>query len=136
AAWKGSVHMQPRFLASFSPRLLVVLPTLTLLISLSGVSAQDDPEDEGPKGGPPEFRRLKYRSIGPAAGGRVCRAAGVPGDPLTYYAATAAGGVWKSSDGGINWKPIFDEQPISSIGSLAIAASDPNILYIGSGEAN
>ena len=85
---------------------------------------------------PPEFKELKYRSIGPAAGGRVSRAAGVPGDPLTYYAAVSSGGVWKSSDGGISWKPIFDDQPTQSIGSLAVAPSDPNVVYVGSGEAN
>jgi photosystem II stability/assembly factor-like uncharacterized protein len=85
---------------------------------------------------PPAFKHLKYRLIGPAAGGRVCRVAGVPGDPLVYYAATAAGGVWKSSDGGISWKPIMDSQPVSSIGSLAVAPSDPNVIYAGAGEAN
>ncbi|HLJ95981.1 MAG TPA: hypothetical protein VKU02_22595, partial [Gemmataceae bacterium] len=88
------------------------------------------------KGGPPEFKALKYRLIGPAVGGRVCRVAGVSGDPLTYYAATASGGVWKSSDGGTNWKPIFDDQPAASIGSLAVAPSDPNVIYVGTGEAN
>jgi photosystem II stability/assembly factor-like uncharacterized protein len=93
----------------------------------------DEPE---PKGGPPEFKHLKYRLVGPAAGGRVSRACGIPGDPLTYYAATSAGGVWKAIDGGINWKPIFDDQPISSIGSIAVAPSNPNVLYVGSGEAN
>jgi photosystem II stability/assembly factor-like uncharacterized protein len=85
---------------------------------------------------PPEFAALKYRLVGPYAGGRVSRACGVAGDPLTYYAATASGGVWKSSDGGLNWKSIFDDQPTSSIGSLAVAPSDPNVVYIGTGEAN
>jgi photosystem II stability/assembly factor-like uncharacterized protein len=89
-----------------------------------------------PKGGPPEFKRLKFRSIGPAAGGRVDRACGVPGDPLTFYAAVSAGGVWKSTDGGVRWKPIFDDQPVSTIGAIAVATSDPNVIYVGSGEAN
>ena len=64
-------------------------------------------------------------SIGPAWGGRVSRAAGVPGDPATYYAATASGGVWKSTTAASTWKPIFDDQPTSSIGSIAVAPSDP-----------
>jgi photosystem II stability/assembly factor-like uncharacterized protein len=89
-----------------------------------------------PKGGPPEFKHLKFRNIGPSAGGRVSRACGVTADPLTYYAAAAAGGVWKSNDGGITWKPIFDDQPASSIGSIAVAPSDPNVVYVASGEAN
>jgi photosystem II stability/assembly factor-like uncharacterized protein len=89
-----------------------------------------------PKGGPKAFERLKYRSIGPAVGGRVCRAAGVPGDPLTYYAATASGGMWKSSDGGKRWAPIMDDMPTATIGSFAVAPSDANVLYAGSGEAN
>src|SRR5260221_9398172 len=84
----------------------------------------------------PKDFALKYRQVGPAAGGRVSRSCGVPGDPLTYYAATAAGGVWKSSDGGVHWKSVFDDQPVSSIGSIAVAASDPNVVYVGSGEAN
>ncbi|HEV3025349.1 MAG TPA: hypothetical protein VGX76_22920, partial [Pirellulales bacterium] len=88
------------------------------------------------KDAPDPFKHLKFRLLGPAAGGRVSRACGVIGDPTVYYAATAAGGVWKSADAGITWKPIFDDQPTSSIGSIAVAPSDTNVLYVGSGEAN
>ncbi|HMF16282.1 MAG TPA: hypothetical protein VKE98_03705, partial [Gemmataceae bacterium] len=82
------------------------------------------------------FKELKFRSIGPAAGGRVSRSVGVPGNPLIYYAATASGGVWKTEDAGLTWKPIFDDQSTSSIGCIALAPSDPNVVYVGSGEAN
>src|SRR5579885_813195 len=120
----------------FPCRLLVALATcLCLLLPGAGRGAEDK-GDVPAKGGPPELKYLEFRSIGPSAGGRVCRAAGVPGDPLTYYAATAAGGVWKSADGGLTWKPIFDDQPTSSIGSIAVAPSDPNVVYVGTGEAN
>jgi photosystem II stability/assembly factor-like uncharacterized protein len=99
------------------------------------VSAQDAPKTDKPES-PKAFKALKYRNIGPAAGGRVSRATGVPGNPLIYYAATASGGVWMSTDGGTTWKSVFDDQPISSIGSIAVAPSDPNVVYVGSGEAN
>ena len=60
--------------------------------------------------------------------------AGVPGDPNTYYAGAASGGLWKSTDGGIHWFPVFDSQPVSSVGALAVAPSDPNVVYAGTGE--
>jgi photosystem II stability/assembly factor-like uncharacterized protein len=106
--------------------------TIALLAALCALPAlaADPPKT------PEHFSGLKYRSIGPAAGGRTTRAVGVPGDPLTYYVAAASGGVWKSDDGGVKFKPIFDDQPVSSIGSIAVAPSDPNVIYVGSGEAN
>ena len=85
---------------------------------------------------PPELKELKYRLLGPAWGGRVTRVAGVAGDPRIYYAAAASGGVWKSVDGGHSFQPVFDGQPVSAVGSLAVAPSDPNVVYVGTGEAN
>ncbi|HEU0108604.1 MAG TPA: glycosyl hydrolase [Vicinamibacteria bacterium] len=82
------------------------------------------------------LRGLEFRLVGPFVGGRVARVTGVAGDPRTYYAATASGGVWKSTSGGHDWKPVFDDQPIASIGSIAVAPSDPSVVYVGSGEAN
>jgi photosystem II stability/assembly factor-like uncharacterized protein len=115
------------------PRHLLAAAAAVALVASAG--AQDAPKPVKPES-PKEFKALKYRNIGPAAGGRVSRAAGVPGNPLLYYAATASGGVWMSGDGGTTWKSVFDDQPISSIGSIAVAASDPNVIYVGSGEAN
>jgi photosystem II stability/assembly factor-like uncharacterized protein len=115
-----------------SKRLLIAAVAACSVISLG---AQDAPKTDRPES-PKQFKALKYRNIGPAAGGRVSRAAGVAGNPLLYYAATASGGVWMSADGGTTWKSIFDEEPVSSIGSIAVAASDPNVIYVGSGEAN
>ena len=107
---------------------------LSVALLFVGVSAFGS-EGELNKG-PEPFNGMRFRLIGPAAGGRVSRVAGVPGDPLTYYVATASGGVWKSTDGGLRFRPIFDEEPVSSIGSIAVAPSDPNVVYVGSGEAN
>jgi photosystem II stability/assembly factor-like uncharacterized protein len=109
-----------------------LLPALLLLT----LAAQADDPFQPKEPEPRLFKRLQFRSIGPAAGGRVCRVCGVPGDPLIYYAATASGGIWKSIDGGIKWKPIFDDTGSFSVGSLAVAPSDPNVLYAGTGEAN
>jgi photosystem II stability/assembly factor-like uncharacterized protein len=85
---------------------------------------------------PKLFKALNFRNIGPAAGGRVCRVAGEPGNALVFYAASASGGLWKSMDGGYRWKSIFEDTDQFTIGSLAIASSDPNVIYAGTGEAN
>ena len=118
-------------------RAINVLSSAAIAVVLLTVTpaAQDATKTDKPES-PKEFKALKYRNIGPAAGGRVSRAAGVPGDPAIFYAATASGGVWKSIDGGTTWKSVFDDQPISSIGSIAVAPSDPSVVYVGSGEAN
>jgi photosystem II stability/assembly factor-like uncharacterized protein len=81
------------------------------------------------------WKGLKYRSIGPYRGGRVLAVSGVPGDPGTFYFGGASSGVWKTTDSGANWKPVFDKQTTASIGSIAVAPSDPNTIYAGSGEA-
>lgn len=79
------------------------------------------------------LKQLSYRHIGPL-GNRVISIAGIPGDPLVYYAGAASGGIWKTIDGGVNWKPILEEQPVHSIGSLTTAPSDPQIVWAGTGE--
>src|SRR5258706_8494069 len=101
------------------------------------------PKKPSPAGGPPRpsadakapdpFAGPPYRFIGPP-GNRVSAVVGVPGDPNVYYAGAASGGVWKSTDGGIHWKAVFDEQTAQSIGSIAIAPSDPNVVWVGTGE--
>ena len=77
---------------------------------------------------------LRWRMIGPFRGGRTVAATGVPGQPNVFYIGVNNGGVWKTTDYGHVWTPIFDDQPTGSIGALAVAPSDPNTLYVGSGE--
>ncbi|MDX2184561.1 MAG: hypothetical protein SFW08_11330 [Gemmatimonadaceae bacterium] len=77
---------------------------------------------------------LRFRHIGPE-GNRVSAVAGVNGDPHVYYAGAASGGIWKSTDGGVHWAPIFDGQAVSSIGAITVAPSDPNVVWVGTGES-
>jgi photosystem II stability/assembly factor-like uncharacterized protein len=80
------------------------------------------------------YQELRWRMIGPFRGGRTRAAAGVPSQPNVFYIGQVNGGVWKSDDYGRTWNPIFDQQPTQSIGAIAVAASDPNIVYVSSGE--
>jgi photosystem II stability/assembly factor-like uncharacterized protein len=77
---------------------------------------------------------LKFRYMGPAPAGRIASVAGVPGDPNTYYLGSASGGLWKSTDGGQTFTPILDDHDTPAIGSIAVADSDPNIVWVGTGE--
>src|SRR2546421_1316790 len=81
------------------------------------------------------FSGMQWRQIGPFRGGRALAIEGVPGEPDTWYFGGVAGGVWKTIDGGQNWTPLFDKEDISSIGALAVAPSDHNVIYVGTGEA-
>ena len=105
---------------------LCILPFLLIFAGLTAQSSEK-PID------PDLFQQLKYRHIGPP-GNRMIAVVGVPGDNNINYAGAASGGLWKSADGGINWFPIFDDQPVSSVSALAIAPSDANVIWAGTGE--
>jgi photosystem II stability/assembly factor-like uncharacterized protein len=100
---------------------------VVLLLFLVAPSAQG-PASPGPLG------QLAFRHIGPV-GNRIIAIAGVPGDPNVYYAGAASGGIFKTTDAGAHWDAIFDGQPVSSIGSLAVAPSDANVIWVGTGES-
>ena len=85
---------------------------------------------------PALFSALRWRLIGPFRGGRTVGAAGVHGAPDLLYLGVNNGGAWKSADYGRTWTPIFDAQPTGSIGAIAVAPSNPDILYVGSGESD
>ena len=81
------------------------------------------------------FKGMKYRLVGPWRGGRAMAAVGISSDPHTYYLGATGGGVWKTTNGGGSWTSLFDKQSVSSIGAIAVADADPNVVYVGTGEA-
>jgi photosystem II stability/assembly factor-like uncharacterized protein len=103
-----------------------VFCALMLLVYAGSVASHVNPD---------LFNGMKWRQIGPFRGGRVVAVSGVPGDASTWYFGAVAGGVWKSSNAGNTWQPMFDAQKIASIGAIAVADSDHNIIYAGTGEA-
>jgi photosystem II stability/assembly factor-like uncharacterized protein len=82
------------------------------------------------------FDGLRWRMIGPFRGGRAIAATGVPGDPNTFYFGAVGGGIWKTTNAGLTWSPIFDDQHVASIGAIEVAPSSPNVIYAGTGEAD
>jgi len=85
---------------------------------------------------PSLYSGMRWRQIGPFRAGRVTGVVGVAGQPAIYYMGTAGGGAWKTTDGGMVWKPIFDKQQVASIGAIAVAPSNPNMVYIGTGDVS
>jgi photosystem II stability/assembly factor-like uncharacterized protein len=110
-------------------RVLSILLAATVFVVGFGESARA----QQPPINPDVYQQLQFRYIGPV-GNRTSSVAGIPGNPLVYYVGTASGGIFKSTDGGIHWDPIFDSQPVSSVGALAVASTDPNIVWAGTGE--
>ena len=102
---------------------LLAVFSIVLLTTTAG--AQYNPES---------FSAMKWRLVGPHRAGRVTAVAGIAGKPAIYYFGTPGGGVWKTTDGGRVWKPIFDDARVASIGALALAPSNPNVIYVGTGE--
>jgi photosystem II stability/assembly factor-like uncharacterized protein len=113
-------------------RFAALILQLAILLLCAFASA---PKGSGQTLKPDTLKGMKWRLVGPFRGGRVLAVAGIPGDANTYYFGSVAGGVWKTTDGGLQWTPMFDKEPVSSIGSMAVAPSDPNVIYVGTGEA-
>jgi len=101
----------------------------SIIVSSLATYAQDDAADP--------FANLEWRAMGPVnMSGRVADVEGVPGDPNVVYVGTASGGIWKTTNGGMNFKPLFDQQEVASIGDLGVAPNNPDVIYAGTGESN
>ncbi len=103
-----------------------LLGTLVLTGSFTGYA-------ETASGSP--VQAMKWRLVGPFRGGRALAVAGIPGDPKTFYFGSVGGGVWRTTDAGNSWRPLFEKEGISSIGALAVAEANANVIYVGTGEA-
>jgi photosystem II stability/assembly factor-like uncharacterized protein len=124
---KEEVFMVCKKNAFFSRILMISFLSVFVLVTFQGqIYAQEIKADL--------FNKLRYRHIGPV-GNRVSAVVGIPGDPHIYFAGAASGGIWKTEDGGIRWRPVFDDQEVQSIGALAVAPSDHNVIWAGTGEA-
>src|SRR5581483_8884318 len=113
-----------------SRRIVWFVASLALLVPLVRSAAPGQSVDAS------LFGALHWRMIGPFRGGRAVAVSGVAGDPRTFYFGAVGGGVWKTENAGRTWRPIMDGYPVSSIGAIAVAPSDPSTIYAGSGEAD
>src|SRR5438105_4128180 len=119
-----------------SSRFAANLVTVTFIFLAGAISAAPSPTvspTPAPQVDPKLFSGMRWRQVGPFRGGRALAIEGVPGEANTWYFGAVAGGVWKTTDGGANWLPIFDKQhTTSSIGAIAVAPSEHNTIYVGS----
>src|SRR6266705_6300760 len=106
-------------------RFSVVISSLVLIATSTVYGQQYNPN---------LFSTMQWRLVGPHRAGRVTTVAGIAGKPAIYYFGTPGGGLWKTVDGGRIWKPIFDDVHVPSISALAVAASDADVIYVGTGE--
>src|SRR5690242_9854165 len=119
-------------------RTLTLVATCAALASTASFAARSTPSGQRTPSDQPALGQvaseLKWRMIGPFRGGRTRAVAGVPTQTGVFYMGAVDGGVWKTDDAGRTWRPIFDAQPTQSIGAIEVAPSDPNVIYVGSGE--
>jgi photosystem II stability/assembly factor-like uncharacterized protein len=113
----------------------IIAAALVLPAGSAAAAAAASAEPAAAAVNPSLFGALQWRDIGPYRGGRALAVTGVPGDPNTFYFGAVAGGVWKTTDGGDTWQPLTDGTPISSVGAIAVAPSNHDIIYVGTGEA-
>ena len=111
-----------------------LLSLFALTFALAGSVVVSMPAQQAPQVSPSLFAEMRWRNIGPHRGGRTKAAAGVPSQPYTFYIGMVNGGVWKTTDAARTWKPMFDDEGRGSIGWVSVALSDPNVIYVGSGE--
>jgi photosystem II stability/assembly factor-like uncharacterized protein len=123
-------------LTKFSARRMLAAIAATLISGAAFASKRPEPAAKPSPSLSDELGGLEFRNIGPFRGGRVTAVAGVIGSPMTFYFGATGGGVWKTVDGGDHWAPVSDGFfRTGSIGAIAVAASDPNVVYVGTGEA-
>jgi photosystem II stability/assembly factor-like uncharacterized protein len=117
------------------PRMLALVRGRVAALVCAAAFVTTGSAQQAARPAPDTYSQLRWRFIGPE-GNRFSAVAGIPGDPETYYAGAASGGIYKTTDAGVHWQAIFDGPPVASIGSLAVAPSDPNIVWAGTGEAH